>query len=59
MEVPMQSDAIERALAEVAACRALREKQQAHRAEFQRKLEAVAKPLYVLKSKAQLELRLQ
>ncbi|MFB9791221.1 MULTISPECIES: hypothetical protein [Shinella] len=55
----MQSDAIERALAEVAACRALREKQQAHRAEFQRKLEAVARPLYVLKSKTQLELRLQ
>jgi len=55
----MQNDAIERALAEVAACRALREKQQAHRAEFQRRLEAVAKPLYVLKRKSQLELRLQ
>lgn len=55
----MQTDAVERALAEVAACRALREKQQAHRAEFQRRVEAAAKPLYVLKSKAQLELRLQ
>ena len=57
--MPMQTDAIERALAEVAACRALRERERAHRADIQRKIEAVAKPLYVLKSKRQLELRLQ
>ncbi|MFC6447627.1 hypothetical protein [Shinella zoogloeoides] len=55
----MQTDSIEKALAEVAACRALREKQLALRVENQRKLEAVAKPLYVLRSKKQLELRLQ
>ncbi|WP_168169006.1 hypothetical protein [Shinella sp. HZN7] len=55
----MQIDSIEKALAEVAACRALREKQLALRAETQRKLEAAAKPLYVLKHKKQLELRLQ
>ncbi|WP_242225093.1 hypothetical protein [Shinella zoogloeoides] len=56
----MQTDSIERALAEVAACRALREKQLAVRAENRRKLEAAtAKPLYVLKHKKQLELRLQ
>ena len=55
----MQTDSIEKALAEVAACRALREKQLALRAENRRKLEAVAKPLYVLKSKRQMELPLQ
>lgn len=55
----MRTDAVENALAEVAACRALREKQMAHRIEIQRRLEAQAKPLYVLKSKKQLELRLQ
>ncbi|MCW5712312.1 hypothetical protein [Shinella sp.] len=55
----MQTDSIEKALAEVAACRALREKQMAYRLENQRKLEAVARPLYVLKNKKQLELRLQ
>lgn len=55
----MQADSIEKALAEVAACRALREKQMAYRLENQRKLEAAARPLYVLKSKKQLEQRLQ
>ena len=55
----MQTDSIEKALAEVAACRALREKQLALRAENQRKLEAVAKPLYVLRSKKQLELSIK
>lgn len=55
----MQTDAIERALEMVAASRALRERQLANRAELQRKVEAAAKPLYVLKSKKQLELRLQ
>jgi len=54
----MQTDSIENALAEVAACRALREKQLALRAENQRRLEAIKKPLYVLKHKRQLELQL-
>jgi hypothetical protein len=59
MEVPMQIDAVERALEVIASGRSLREKQLANRAEIQRKVAAGAKPLYVLKSKKQLELRLQ
>lgn len=54
----MQVDVIQKALAEVAASRALRERQLANRAELQRKAAAAAKPLYVLKNK-QFELRLQ
>jgi hypothetical protein len=59
MEVPMQMDAVERAREIIASGQSLREKQLANRAEIQRKVEAAAKPLYVLKSKKQLELRLQ
>jgi hypothetical protein len=55
----MQIDAVERALEVIASGRSLREKQLANRAEIQRKVAAGAKPLYVLKSKKQLELRLQ
>ncbi|UNK36605.1 hypothetical protein MNR02_08765 [Shinella sp. H4-D48] len=55
----MQTDAIEKALETIAASRALRERQLANRAELQRKAAASAKPLYVLRSKRQLELRLQ
>ena len=55
----MQIDAVERALAIVAAGRTLREKQRENRAEIQRKVNAIARPLYVLKAKNQLELRLQ
>lgn len=54
----MQMNAVERALQLVAASRALRERQLANRVELQRKVDAAAKPLYVLKSKKQLELRL-
>lgn len=55
----MQNDVVERALAEVAASRAWREKVAAERAERVRKLQAVPRPIYVLKSTKQLELRLQ
>lgn len=55
----MQTDAVERALAVVAASRAWREKVAAERAERLQKIEASPRPLYVLKSKKQLELRLQ
>jgi len=55
----MQMDAIERALAVVAESRAWREKVAAERAERLRKTQAAPRPLYVLKSKKQLELRLQ
>ncbi|MBB5040698.1 hypothetical protein [Shinella fusca] len=55
----MHADPIQKALEMVAASRALRERQLANRAELQRKVAAAAKPLYVLKSKRQLELRLQ
>lgn len=55
----MQSDAVERALTEVAASRNLRERQLARRLETQRQLAATTKPIYILKSKKQLELRLQ
>ena len=47
----MQTDVVERALAEVAACRAWREKLAAERAERRRALEAAPQPLYVLKGK--------
>ncbi len=55
----MQNDVVARALAEVAASRAWREKVATERAERQRKLQGASRPLYVLKSKKQLELRLQ
>lgn len=55
----MQNDVVARALAEVAASRAWREKVAAERAERFRKLQDTPRPLYVLKSKKQLELRLQ
>ncbi|AOF90052.1 hypothetical protein [Sinorhizobium sp. RAC02] len=55
----MQMDAVERAREIIASGQSLREKQLANRAEIQRKVQAAAKPLYVLKSKKQLELRLQ
>ena len=55
----MQMDAVERALAVVAESRAWREKIEAERAERRQKMQAAPLPLYVLKSKKQLELRLQ
>ncbi|MBN9056105.1 hypothetical protein JQ506_07400 [Shinella sp. PSBB067] len=55
----MQNDTLERGNAILEACRSLRERQMQNRLELQRKAAAVAKPLYVLKSKKQLELRLQ
>lgn len=55
----MQNDTLERGNAIIAACRSLRERQIENRLELQRKAAAVAKPLYVLKSKMQLELQLQ
>nr|WP_314092298.1 hypothetical protein [uncultured Shinella sp.] len=55
----MQNDVVARALAEVAASRAWREKVAAERAERITKLQAVPRPLYVLKGAKQLELRLQ
>ncbi|WP_242222472.1 hypothetical protein [Shinella zoogloeoides] len=55
----MQNDTLERGHALLEACRSLRERQMQNRLELQRKAAAVAKPLYVLKSKKQLELRLQ
>ena len=47
----MQTDVVERALAEVAACRAWREKLAAERAERRRATEVAPRPLYVLKNK--------
>ncbi len=55
----MQNDTLDRAVATIEACRLLRERQVQNRLELQRKAAAVAKPLYVLKPKAQLELPLQ
>lgn len=55
----MQNDVVARALAEVAASRAWREKNAARRAETQLKAAGAPRPFYVLKSKKQLELRLQ
>jgi hypothetical protein len=57
--MPMQNDALERGKALLDACRSLRERQMENRLELQRKAAASARPLYVLKSKRQLELRLQ
>ena len=46
----MQTDIVTRALAEVDACRALRERNLMRRLEMQRRIEAAtAKPAYVLK----------
>jgi flagellar biosynthesis/type III secretory pathway chaperone len=59
MEVPVQNDIIERGNAILEACRSLRERQLENRLELQRKAQASARPLYVLKNKKQLELRLQ
>jgi len=55
----MQNDTLDRAVATIEACRLLRERQVQNRLELQRKAAAAAKPLYVLKRKAQLELPLQ
>lgn len=55
----MQMDAVERALTVVAESRAWREKIAAERAERRQRMQAAPRPLYVLKSKKQLELRLQ
>nr|WP_298094783.1 hypothetical protein [uncultured Shinella sp.] len=55
----MQNDVVARALAEVAASRAWREKNAAERAERLQRMQSTPRPLYVLKSKKQLELRLQ
>ena len=55
----MQNDVVAKALAEVAASRAWREKIAAQRAERLRQLQDAPRPLYVLKTKKQLELRLQ
>ena len=55
----MQNDALERGKAILDACRLLRERQMENRLKLQRKAAASARPLYVLKSKRQLELRLQ
>ena len=55
----MQNDVLERGNAILEACRSLRERQIQNRLELQRKAKASARPLYVLKRKKQLELRLQ
>lgn len=55
----MRNDTLERGNAILEACRSLRERQMQNRLELQRKAAAIAKPLYVLKGKKQLELRLQ
>jgi hypothetical protein len=60
MEVAMQIDAVENALAAVEASRALRERAMARRIAVQQRLEAAVKPLYVLrKNNQQLEFPLQ
>ncbi len=55
----MQTDSVARALAVVAESRAWREKLAEERAERLQKMQAAPRPFYVLKSKKQLELRLQ
>lgn len=55
----MPVDAVERALTVVAESRAWREKIAAERAERRQRMQGAPRPLYVLKSKKQLELRLQ
>lgn len=55
----MRNDAVERGNAILEACRSLRERQMQNRLELQRKAAALARPLYVLKHKKQLELQLQ
>jgi hypothetical protein len=55
----MQNDALERGKAILDACRSLRERQMENRLERPRKAAPTARPHYELKSKRQLELRLQ
>lgn len=55
----MQNDPVAKALAEVAASRAWREKRAEQRAKLLEKVQASSRPLYILKSKKQLQLQLQ
>lgn len=55
----MQNDSVAKALAEVAASRAWREKRAEQRAKLLQKVQATSRPLYILKSKKQLPLQFQ